>query len=278
MLVISIVDRLMARLKLNSLRCAHITDGLEGEGEGRNGIHLNIKGDFYAAGEYGFAMALPRLRTGGWPIVPLGGSSGIPLPKLLGDPDWFWRADPLGLETCALVCAPTLYILTRKDLMTRILSLRSFIIAGLVSLPAVSAMATLTLTGTVRDFPAVPKFMDPTYNPDFENIKTDSQGVVTGIVQSTLGADGKPVYAHGTSDYTAGKPAGPYGIGYQGVTIGDESHNARYYFNQWFGSEGYYSMPSTPANPVIARPTFQASITLNDIGGGLLIVAEVMAW
>jgi fibro-slime domain-containing protein len=44
---------------------------------------------------------------------------------------------------------------------------------------------TLLLTGTVRDF-------TPSTNPDFE---ADVSGVVTGVVQSTLGADKKPVYA-----------------------------------------------------------------------------------
>lgn len=50
---------------------------------------------------------------------------------------------------------------------------------------------TITLTGTVRDF-------SPTTNSDFE---AAISGLVTGIVQNTLGADGKPVYAHGASSY-----------------------------------------------------------------------------
>lgn len=55
-----------------------------------------------------------------------------------------------------------------------------------------SALAdTISLTGTVRDF-------TPQTNSDFEAF---IGGVVTGIVETTLGADGKPVYAHGTSTY-----------------------------------------------------------------------------
>lgn len=50
---------------------------------------------------------------------------------------------------------------------------------------------SITLTGTIRDF-------TPQTNADFE---TTISGLVTGIVQTTLGADGKPVYAHGSSPY-----------------------------------------------------------------------------
>lgn len=49
--------------------------------------------------------------------------------------------------------------------------------------------ATLDLTGTIRDF-HVPG--QPGYNPDFEGAIT---GHDPGIVSTTLGADGKPVYA-----------------------------------------------------------------------------------
>jgi fibro-slime domain-containing protein len=49
-----------------------------------------------------------------------------------------------------------------------------------------------TLTVIIRDF----RFWDggdPNTNPDFENVVSDDRG----IVESTLGADRKPVYAHG---------------------------------------------------------------------------------
>lgn len=64
---------------------------------------------------------------------------------------------------------------------------------GVVSLVLflVSPIFALDLTGTIRDF-------TPQTNPDFEAAIV---GLTTGIVQSTLGADGKPVYAHGTSSY-----------------------------------------------------------------------------
>ena len=56
--------------------------------------------------------------------------------------------------------------------------------------------ATITLTGTVRDFhyngTSVPPLAG---HPDFENVVADDRG----IVQTALGADGTPVYAHGAS-------------------------------------------------------------------------------
>lgn len=68
-------------------------------------------------------------------------------------------------------------------------------IAGLMSLSTAQAN-TITLTGTVRDFNSY----GTTYNgvtgqADFERYLGDDRG----IVQSTLGADGKPVY--NSSDY-----------------------------------------------------------------------------
>src|SRR2546430_11675841 len=46
-----------------------------------------------------------------------------------------------------------------------------------------------TLTGTVRDFST--NSANPNYNPDFENV---IDGLQTGIVLSSLGADQTPVY------------------------------------------------------------------------------------
>ena len=66
-------------------------------------------------------------------------------------------------------------------------------IALLVSLAmaSLSLAASITLTGTVRDFTPV--------HPDFE---TTISNLTTGLVQNTLGTDGTPVYAHG--DATVG--------------------------------------------------------------------------
>lgn len=58
-----------------------------------------------------------------------------------------------------------------------------------------SAQGTLTLTGTVRDYKAAG---EPGGHPDFESSIT---GHVTGIVDSTLGGDGTPVYLHGGSSF-----------------------------------------------------------------------------
>lgn len=62
-------------------------------------------------------------------------------------------------------------------------------LACLISLPAASH--TVSLSGTIRDFRG---FNEPSGHPDFENAIT---GVVTGMVSSTLGPDGKPVYLSG---------------------------------------------------------------------------------
>lgn len=66
-------------------------------------------------------------------------------------------------------------------------------IAGsLLAVSATASAATITLTGTVRDF------LDS--HPDFQQGVT---AVETGIVQSTLGGDGKPVYAKGDGSTSA---------------------------------------------------------------------------
>jgi fibro-slime domain-containing protein len=67
---------------------------------------------------------------------------------------------------------------------------------------------TLTLSGTVRDFKYY-NASDPTTNPDFENV----EGVDPGIVQSTLGVDGKPVYAG---------------------RMGNPTTHGKWYFDQWY--------------------------------------------
>ena len=63
---------------------------------------------------------------------------------------------------------------------------------SLVFISGQALAASITLTGTVRDF-------TPQTNSDFET--TYAGGVIPGIVQTTLGSDGKPVYAHGDATY-----------------------------------------------------------------------------
>lgn len=84
--------------------------------------------------------------------------------------------------------------------------LSSLILAGTLSMVGAHA-TTITLTGTVRDFNAY----RTTYNgvaghPDFESKIGDDRG----IVQSTLGADGKPVYNSADSNPTVTSPASFY--------------------------------------------------------------------
>lgn len=59
------------------------------------------------------------------------------------------------------------------------------------------AVSTINLTGTVHDFQYY-NASDQSTNPDFQNALGDDRG----IVQSTLGADGTPVYAGGTGTVT----------------------------------------------------------------------------
>ncbi|MDD2733589.1 MAG: fibro-slime domain-containing protein [Desulfuromonadaceae bacterium] len=63
------------------------------------------------------------------------------------------------------------------------------LLAGAMLMVATSAMATsITLNGTVRDFTT--GVGSANYNPDFE---ATINNLVTGMVNNTLGADGKPV-------------------------------------------------------------------------------------
>jgi len=71
---------------------------------------------------------------------------------------------------------------------------RSILIAALLATLAtttIASAASINLTGTVRDF-------TPATNADFE---ANIGGLVAGIVETTLGADGTPTYAHGASSY-----------------------------------------------------------------------------
>ena len=77
---------------------------------------------------------------------------------------------------------------------------------SLVFISAPVLAGTINLTGTVRDF-------TPQTNNDFEAPITS---LVTGLVQPTLGGDGKPVYAHGSA------------------TVG--SIHGQTNFNQWYNN------------------------------------------
>ncbi len=78
----------------------------------------------------------------------------------------------------------------------------------LVFISAPVLAASITLTGTVRDF-------TPQTNSDFE---AGIGGLVTGIVQNTLGADGKPVYAHGATSYGSVQNAASFDQWYHKTT------------------------------------------------------------
>lgn len=97
------------------------------------------------------------------------------------------------------------------------------LLGAVVAAPAVTE-AGITLTTTVRDFNAS--------HPDFEG----TLGTDPGIVQSTLGSDGKPVYAGLTGNPT---------------TTGAAN------FNQWYNDVSGVNMSGT------------YDLTLDDIGGGI---------
>ncbi|MBB6051518.1 fibro-slime domain-containing protein [Armatimonas rosea] len=124
--------------------------------------------------------------------------------------------------------------LSRTALFSRVCSL-----GALSLLLSATAHAQFTLTGTVRDF-LYAGTAAGTYNgnagvghPDFESFLGDDHGIVT----STLGVDGKPVYAT--------RPAGT------ATTTGAAA------FNQWYND--------TPGVNV----SLSTSLLFNPIGGGL---------
>ena len=95
----------------------------------------------------------------------------------------------------------------------------------------------LTLTGTVRDF-------SPTTNSDFESTIT---GLVTGLVNPTLGADGNPVYAHG--DSTVGSIHGQSNFN-QWYNDGAPSINYNLALNETSPGSGIYSFQSSAFYPI----------------------------
>lgn len=111
--------------------------------------------------------------------------------------------------------------------------LLSFFLAATLALPLLAQAATLTLTGTLRDF----NYSGSSYggvagHPDFEG---PCCGMDFGIAASLLGPDGKPVFGGG-SHWSVSSAAS---------------------FYQWYHDD-----------PTVNR-TGSVSITLNDIGGGL---------
>src|SRR4051794_32379449 len=83
--------------------------------------------------------------------------------------------------------------------------------ALLLGLLGEARAATITLGATARDF-KMWNPSDPTTNPDFENVIATDKGIVT----STLGVDGTPVYD------TASHP------------LGTVSTHGPTFFNQWY--------------------------------------------
>lgn len=90
-----------------------------------------------------------------------------------------------------------------------LLPLTSVMVAALVfgGLPTTANAASITLTGTVRDFNAWGTYYNGVAgHPDFERYIADDRG----IVQNTLGADGKPVYNTSNSNPTVSSAASFY--------------------------------------------------------------------
>ncbi len=103
-----------------------------------------------------------------------------------------------------------LYVLAAGVAIAPFASSHATIIAG----------STIDLTGTIRDFCNPSITGTCTANPDFENVIADDRG----IVENTLGSDGKPVYASSGTTTT--------------------THGATY-FNQWYNDTPGYNA-STP--------------------------------
>ena len=103
-------------------------------------------------------------------------------------------------------------------------SLVVVLLLGAVVVAPAGASESINLTTTIRDFNAS--------HPDFEGLMQAD----TGIVQSTLGADGKPVYA--------------------GLT-GNPTTSGAATFNQWYNNAAGVNMSGT------------YNLTLDHIGGGI---------
>jgi fibro-slime domain-containing protein len=103
------------------------------------------------------------------------------------------------------------------------------------------AKADLILAGTVRDFHMQTVAPASGKNPDFENAIANDPGIVT----STLGGDGKPVYGSHPFSGTA-------------TTFSLGSNSAKFYFDQWYNDTPGYNI------------NIPYSLTFTPIGGGLL--------
>lgn len=119
------------------------------------------------------------------------------------------------------------------------------LIGGLACSPQIFA-ATINLSATIRDFCGWGFTGCPTgysANPDFQNAIADARNAV----QTSLGADGTPVYAGGAHPTFYGSDSSP---SYGTLTTAQ-------YFNQWYhDTPGYNQMTTT-------------SLAFNDIGGGV---------
>jgi len=96
---------------------------------------------------------------------------------------------------------------------------------GTFAITSVASATSINLTGTIRDF-------TPQTNADFE---ANIGGVQTGIVQSTLGLDGKPVYAHGNSSFGS-------------------VHNQNS-FDQWYNNTANTTNYTITLNNTVANPS-----------------------
>lgn len=120
----------------------------------------------------------------------------------------------------------------------------AFIAATGFSLVSLSAFAdTITLTGTLRDFayggPA--GALGLSAHPDFE---APVSGLTTGMVQNTLGADGKPVFIGGGSVTSAAT----FGQWYRDVAGVNASKS--YSINLTAGAGGVYTYSNSAFFPI----------------------------
>ena len=112
--------------------------------------------------------------------------------------------------------APRIQVKVKKEgIKMKKIAMTTVVLLGLLAMISLASANTITLTGTIRDF-------TPQTNSDFE---AGIGGLVTGIVQTTLGADGKPVYAHGDSSYGSIQNSTSFNQWYNG---GDATNKLQY--------------------------------------------------
>ena len=148
------------------------------------------------------------------------------------------------------------------------------VLAAALSAAAAGA-ATITLPITIRDF-------TPATNPDFEYTISDDKG----IAQSTLGADGKPLYAHGAASTVTVHSQTTYDQWYhdvpgvnipiaQSLTLDDAGHPGIFgysnfsYFpidNQGFGNYGNSGHNFHFTMELHSKFTYQGGETFNFLG------------